>query len=271
MKKYLILILLFICVAINAQNEKYFMSKWHESSIEKSGIPAEDYSFSKKGGLYYSLSNDNVNIYIDMKIDDPKIHSRILKEGVMIWINLDNKQLKKTGLRFPVGSLYFDEEKESRIPAFKANSAKGNITPLSLADRIELIGFTDGEENSIPADNTDNFRGSVRYDNEGLMQYNLILPIAKLPVRNAKDGNGAMAFTIGIEYGALPQVEEQKVNLASGRDFGPPPGGVRSRSSRGSGSGGGAQARPGQSNNSGPETAPSVTQWIKEIKLATER
>ena len=33
------------------------------------------------------------------------------------------------------------------------------------------------------------------------------MPVAKLPVRNSRDGSGAMPFTLGIEYGNLPSDE----------------------------------------------------------------
>ena len=114
---------------------------------------------------------------------------------------MDSKLLKKMGIRFPVGSQNSVGRKKSGMPDNSTNADGSIVTPLSLANTIELIGFTNEEARRFSADNYDNFRGSVKYDNEGTLHYKMIMPITKLPVRNSKDGDGAMPFLFGIEYG----------------------------------------------------------------------
>jgi hypothetical protein len=38
------------------------------------------------------------------------------------------------------------------------------------------------------------------------------MPVAKLPVRNSKNGHSAMPFNLGIEYGSLPLANQPGVN-----------------------------------------------------------
>ena len=80
-----------------------YLSRWHNGGTELK-IPSDKYSYFKKGKLYYFFSNDIDNIYVDMKIDDPGVQTRILKQGLTVWINMDGKQIKKMGIRFPIGS-----------------------------------------------------------------------------------------------------------------------------------------------------------------------
>ena len=177
MKSSLLILSLLISTGLIAQKGDLNLSKWHLHD----NVEASDYQLIKKTELYYFLSNDNDNIYIDMKIEDPRVQDKILKEGLIIWINMDGKTLKKMGVRYPIGAQ--------------------SPTPLSFANTIELIGFTNEQKKHFPSENPDNFRGSVRYDDEGILYYKMIMPIAKLPIRNSKGGNGAMPFILGIEYG----------------------------------------------------------------------
>lgn len=243
MKTPLLILSLFVCAGLNAQKGSLNLSKWHFNDE----IKASDYQSINKAKLYFFLSNDNDNIYIDMKVEDPGIQNRILKEGLTIWINMDGKSAKKMGVRFPMGS---------QNPA--GRNPDGNLgTPLSLANTIEIIGFTNEEARHFPSENTDNFRGSVKFDREGTLYYKMVMPIAKLPVRNSKEGNGAMPFTLGIEYGLISP--ENK----SGNHMSPP-----SSSTFPSGRSRGAVSTSSNSNH--PVIKP-VLKWIKDIKLATSK
>jgi hypothetical protein len=201
MKTLTILIAFLSCISLSAQKGKLFVSSWHEVGNDGTGITTASYSNFKKGNLYYFLSNDNANVYIDMKIVDPPTQTRILEYGLTIWINMDGKELKKMGIRFPIGSQNSKVRKNSDMGEYNMSKDVNTATLLSLANKIELLGFTSEEVRLFPAGNSDNFRGSLRYDNEGTLYYRMVMPIAKLPVRNSKDGNGAMPFHLGFEYG----------------------------------------------------------------------
>lgn len=246
MKSFILILLFFICAGLNAQKGNLTLSRWHLNDK----VETSDFHLIKKSRLYYFISNDNDNIYIDLKVDDQGVQSRILKEGLTIWINMDDRPLKKMGVRYPTGS--------------------HGATLLSLANTIELIGFTNERERHFPSENADNFRGSVKYDEEGTLYYKMVMPIAKLPVRNSKDGNGAMPFTLGIEYG-------ENLNPSSSSAYAS--GGTRESATGSSGSGG---RRPGKvrgtpagsmgRNSAIPQAAVgSELYWIKNVKLATSK
>jgi hypothetical protein len=68
------------------------------------------------------------------------------------------------------------------------------------------------------------------------------MPVAKLPVRNSKEGNGAMPFTLGIEYGFPPVNNKPDEKMDSPRN-----------------------ARFQQT------VAGSEMHWIKNVRLATSK
>jgi hypothetical protein len=240
MKIQVLILSSFICLGMNAQKGNQKPGAWHVSNK----IDASYYQIIKKANLSYYFSNDNENFYIDLKIEDAGVQNRILKEGLTIWIDMDDKSARKMGIRFPIGSQN-KPDRNNNLAASMLNSDGTLNTPLSQANTIELIGFNSEETRHFPSENTDNIRGSVKYDNEGILYYKMVLPIAKLPLRNSKQGDGAMPFAIGIEYGKLSSVNNsgnQMTQPASSLSSSP---GSRGGSRGGRGSGGGSQTGRG--------------------------
>jgi len=252
-----------MCINLNAQKGKVLLSNWIANGDPEINVPTDSYTYIKKGKLFYYISNDNNNIFINMKVDDPVTQSRILSQGLTVWINMDAKRAKTTGVRFPIGSENSRGQSRLNASGNKINTDRSDITPNSLANTIELLGFISEEARLIPADNADNFRGSVKYDSDGALRYQMILPLVKLPVRNSKDGDGAMPFNLGIEYGTP---------ISGGPGGSGAQGSASGRSSRGSPKG---MGRPPDSDLGGgmpsPNVAPTTLMWIRNIKLATDK
>lgn len=272
MKTPVLLLSLIVCFSVNAQKGDLFYSRWHTEGRSELNIPSDGYSYFKKGNLYYFLSNDKENIYLGIKVADAGIQTRILKEGLTVWVDMDGKSSKKLGIRFPIGSKNAAGRNRSDKSENSLNADGTLVTPLSLANTIELIGFINEEVRRFPAENAENFSGSVKYDKDGVLHYKMIMPIAKLPVRNSKDGNGAMPFAFGIQYGVVPEMNNPRGTMAQPPSSGPPSGGSRG------GSRGGARpgvapktGNPSTSRATGEPSRPPVLFWIKNIKLATDK
>jgi hypothetical protein len=276
MKILTIILSLVVCTTLNAQKGKIFISSWQENADEETNIPPDKYSFYEKGKYYYHISNNEDFIYLKIKVEDPGVQNRILKEGLTVWINMDSKSTKKMGIRYPVGTQNSSSRGGPNIPEVKLNPDGTIATPVSQANTIELIGFTNEDKRRFPSDNYDSFRGSVGYDKEGILQYKMVMPVEKLPVRNTKEGNGALPFTIGIEYGTVIVMKGPGGTLSSPQSLEPPPrggggggrGGGGARPGGGSGTSSVGQTRtPVQTNH----PAPTVILWVKNITLATDK
>jgi hypothetical protein len=271
MKSTLLILSLFLSVAANAQKENLNESRWHSGDNNR----ISDYKNVKKSGISYFLSNDNENIYLDLRIEGTEVQNVIIRQGMVLWIDMEGKLRKKLGVRFPVGSQkQLSHSKASQLE-LTTNPDGSPKTPLSMANTIELIGFTGEQERHFPSENADNFSATLKYDNDGVLCYKMRMPLAKLPVRNTKEGNGALPFTLGLEYGFAAETNKPgpSMNQASSSDN-------QSAGSRGGGrSGGGRSGRGGRmsigSIGNNPEThnteAGSELLWIKDIKLAASK
>jgi hypothetical protein len=194
MKSVALIASICLCSVLNAQNGN-FTARWRTNDkVEKS-----DFHQIKKSSLFCALSNDNDFIIINLMIPDTKLSEMILKDGMTIWINMDNKQIRKLGVRFPLGSENGSREIDQ--------DAERNYTAadlISQANTIEIIGFISEQERHFAAQNNDNFRGYVKFSPDGELYYRLVLPVSKLPLRNSKDGTGATPFALGFEIGYHP-------------------------------------------------------------------
>jgi hypothetical protein len=276
MKSTATILSLVLCLSMSAQKGSLIQSKWIDDGTQETTTASADFTFNKKSNLYYLFSNDKTNLYIDIKVEDSGVQNRILKQGMVIWINTNGKQDTKLGVRFPIGSENIRGGRRSNMPETSFTEDGKPITPLMRANTIELIGFTDETEKRFPADNPDSFKGSVKYDNDGNLIYRLLMPIAKLPVRNAKDGVGALPFNLAIEYGENPALNVPGGNMnrppaPGGAPEGGSGGGGRSGGGRpGGGSGGGAMPAGGSFGGS-QSTVPPVITWIKSVQLSDKK
>jgi hypothetical protein len=267
MKKLGFLLSVFYCFNLNAQKGDIYLCSWNAGQSEETEISAEKFSCNKKGKICYFIANDNDNILLSMRIEDVLVQNRILKEGMTIWISMDGKQTRNMGIRYPVGSQRSSGQGRNGAVIPKTNPDGSIVTPLSMAKSIELIGFTSESERRLPSENADSFNGFVKYDKDGILNYRLVIPVSKIPIRNSKDSDGSMPFTLGVEYG-------ESISPGGGPGISAPPpssGGGGSRGG-GRGGGGGMAGGGGQGGNSSfsvPAPKPPVIVWIKNIKLAT--
>jgi hypothetical protein len=249
---------LVFCMTLSAQ--KGVVSKWLDNPSADLKIPESDYLSTKKGKVLYAVTNDDNNIYLDMKVSDVPEQNRILKMGLTVWVDTEGKSRKEVGIKYPIGT-QFNRQRNANVI--------NPPSPLAQANTIQLIGFKNTEETRFPSDNTDNIRGSVKYDNDGNLVYNLCIPLNKLQVEKTVDA-GQLPLTLGIEYGAPPAMPGQARPMTSMA-----PQGVGGRGGgRSSGRGGsrGGMNSGGMSNAPAPSSGapPPVMIWMKNINLATK-
>ncbi len=200
MKKLVLSLSALCCLMVFAQKGNSYQSTWDKSKPEDLKISAEKYSCSKKTGICYFMSNNTDNLVLEIEVKDIRVQNRILKEGMTLWINMDGKQVKGMGVRFPKGA--GNTGKEVNL-----------ITALSMANTIELIGFSGESERQFPSANADSFSGQITIDAFNVLKYRMVIPLTKIPLRNSKEANGTMPFCIGIEYGAGTKVKDTRSSV----------------------------------------------------------
>ncbi len=261
-----------ICIAVHPQKKEKSSSRWNNYLQDASEIPVDDFEFFKKGNFYHVISNDNDNFYIDLRVEDTKAEAKILREGLVVWINADGKQHKEIGVRYPVGTQNTGK-RGVQIPAGVGQVPSGNPnSPIAQATVVELIGFPETETRFLSSNNPDNFRGSVRYDDKGILHYRLIFPVAKLNLISEKGGTDPVAFTLGIEPAATVMRRGPGGPPPQGAGA-PPSGGAAPIPAGGGGRGGrgGPGGGPGGGMPSVPAGTPNPVLWIKDVNLVPEK
>ena len=276
MKPFLLILCVIFSTGINAQNGKMSLSIWHKGDRAE----LSDFRQIRRTGLSYSLSNDNDNLYLDLIIEDRNDQNTILNNGLILWINMEEKPVRKMGIRYPMGVQNQGAHNKSFQTERDITQKDKAGNPLSMANTIEIIGFIGEHERHFSSDNAVNFRGWIKFDASAKLHYRMVMPIARLPVRNSRVGNGAMPFSLGIEYGFSSDNKQSVESVNHSRSYDYQSGGTRNGTN--------AKYRPGNSNRQGKNgkmpvenvgrnpknqnnASGSELHWIKNIRLATSK
>lgn len=222
-----------------------------------------DFVFTRKGTYFYYITNDQDNIYVNLRVSNFDAKRLIASTGVTVWINADGKKARKVGIKYPsTPPRRGGGNQAGGPPAQNQRNNQGQAQagqkppagPAQAQSFITLIGFDKTGDKIIPSGSPGDFRGSITTPKND-MHYQLVIPVSKLPVTINKDPqekNEYLVLGIGVED------VEATGGPAPGGDRSGAPGGVR----------GGA---PG----GGPPVASSASEsqlltWIENIRLAKE-
>lgn len=235
-----------------AAKDKSYQSHWRQQG-QNAFSSDDNFTFSEKSRIYYSISNNNENIYLDLKIKDKTIQHQLLRSGITVWINNGASKKKKMGIRYPVRprkSKY--EQTYPRIPENSENDEGKAETDLSL---VELFGFS-GSSSQIIHSSKDDIRGSVTL-HDPYVYYELVIPLAKLNLA----GTDSQSLTFGISYNNASFDREDQWERERGEpgDF---PGGAY-----GGMRGGSIYDMPGRYGSSSSND--QKVMWVKNVRLAT--
>jgi uncharacterized membrane protein YgcG len=262
MKSIITVVMLVVCLNLSAQKGKNIGFIWHDVSTLPVFPDSADYVSVKKGAILYCFSNDDSLIFANLKFTESIEQNKILQTGLTLWVNSDGKSRKETGIRFPIGAKY------SKVKDLQINNAYEIPTPLSLANTIQLVGFKGVTHPRFPSGNKDNIRGSVKYDKDGNLLYELVIPFSKLPEMENKSDGKIVAMTFAIEFGVPPSVGGPK----GGNSGYTPPSGGGSRGGGGGRSGGARGSLGNGPSGAGSQTSPdAVIVWVKDLKLAQKK
>jgi hypothetical protein len=253
----------------NAPKDKSYYSHWRNNEEIRTMLPSE-YTYSEKEKFYYFISNDNDNIYVNLKIFSPEIQNRIFREGFVVWINQDGKKSKKTGIKYPIPTKVRDRGSipaEAHAPGQGENFVgRRNLQQTPFLNRLELIGFDEAGIVEFTPSDTRNFSGTISMDKEKFMNYELIIPRSKIPKAKGKGSDVQKPLMIGFSF---PEATSTYSRGDSGEDQGMYSGG-RGGGGRGGGRGG---SYGGGTMGSTPSMSSENTAalWISNIILAVEK
>ena len=226
------------------------------------GLPT---TYFEDEGAVFGLSNDDNNLFIQIRFKDMKWVRTIKMSGLSLWFDNKGKKNKDIGIKFHGAPSCLDMSKlregESGEDKSDANRERmGKMMP-KMEDRLVFIDTKGLIETTIPFDGS---RGpAVHTDTSmGFYLYEFSIPLGESNINaygmNAQPGQ---KISIGAEWGDMGDMKN-KMN-----EMGGPPGGMGGGMGGGRGGGmGGGRGMGGPP--SGMQTPEKQEIWIKTI-LAT--
>ncbi|MVN20320.1 DOMON domain-containing protein [Mucilaginibacter arboris] len=146
---------------------------------------------NKTTNLYYTIANDDKNLYLAVKSTDQNNSNKIAGGGITFTVNTSGKKKDKDAF-----VIFFPVVNRASMPnQFRQRGGGGNGQPqmpdsvrvanmrnqlLASAKEITIKGFKDIPDSVIAIYNEYGIKAAVGYDNNGSFIYELALPLKEL-------------------------------------------------------------------------------------------
>lgn len=141
---------------------------------------------------YYTIANDDANLYLAIQAKNPDIETKIIKGGITFTINHSEKKNdpNAVSIKFPIV-----------LNAVKSNITQGIKEQLTLQNNstaidslvtllnkqlstnvkyINVTGIKAIQDSMLSVFNTEGIKVSGKFDNKGVLTYEIVLPLALL-------------------------------------------------------------------------------------------
>lgn len=203
---FLLPVLIFAAGSCGSQKIVQSNSIWANSLDAKddflhSKINANTLYKSKR--FWSQFSNDGKNLYLTFLFTDKNDQKRIFTEDAILWINLEGKREKKSGIVYPYRTdklnLMYRMNGED-----KCNSITSHLQPedkFKNKERLLLFNLnTVGKVVEINHLNNNSVKANIMYDqNSQFLIYKLIIPFEVLPTRSKREVDVPEKVTVGFE------------------------------------------------------------------------
>lgn len=166
-------------------------------------------AFNKANGLSYTVANDDKNLYLVVKTDDPNIANKISAGGIDLTINTMGKKSPKDAyvISFPMVDPTKLRDQMSSMSGMMRGGPNGPQQPDSAAiakmrkqavsnfKEIKLIGFKDIADSVISMYNDLGIKAAVTYDDKGALISELIMPLKYMGLTG---NNAEFAYNIRL-------------------------------------------------------------------------
>jgi uncharacterized protein YpmB len=232
--KLILAIVLFNTYMANAQKlpnvQKASVYAPHDISINGKSSEWHDtfQAYNKAAEIFYTISNDDKNVYLTVKAKEREVVDKIIRGGITFTINRETNKNAKNNLSvtYPVlegtdmwevagkfGNLSNAYKDHEPININQLNDLFSTKEKLITVNRIEEI-----QNQSISIYNTEGIKASSLFDEKLNYTYELALPVAYLKLA----GSSKDAFNYQVMINAEPEIKRPAV-ITSSTPPPPPP------------------------------------------------
>lgn len=215
MKNLCIQILLIAVLVASWSQKTYDYLDWQGTSISPDGI-IDDWSnplrfYDYKSKINYSISNDQQNIYLCIKISDRSTQMKIIRAGMEFKIDPLGKNGFPISFMYPLPNLNKDRHQRNTDNESEAKTGdKQDRTQilkryLLEAKNARLVGFkTELGSNISLLENTSGIKAAIHIDNGGIMCYEALIPFESFYKKMLSPADSNIVFSYMIKINALP-------------------------------------------------------------------
>jgi len=127
--------------------------------------------FNAQKNLHYTIANDNTNLYLVIKTDDPVQQLNILSSGITFSIDPKGRKRSTYSTTFPLKGL------ENTNGLNKTLEEKKLMADIAQLSKIEVQGFKDIGDSQINFENTFDIKIDIDIDDKGFLIYEEAIPL----------------------------------------------------------------------------------------------
>lgn len=171
---------------VNASAQDSEPNKWAPANIKIDGQatewpkPLQFYNNVTK--LFYTIANDQENIYVIVSVPDPQSQQKIMRSGLTVSLNATGKKKGGASITFPltenINTGAPDVPEASR--ALIAGELKKQI--LANLKEIKVDGFDSIPNGNIPVHNTFGIQSAASFEASGNLVCELAIPLKALGI-----------------------------------------------------------------------------------------
>ena len=182
MKYYIIFLLLLLA---SCSKKPIYTSNPIEGPAVVDGVLKEwsvPMNYDKKSNMEYGIGNDEKYLYVNLKITDKVLTSKIFMTGLTLWIDTVGKNKKMYGIKYPIGQGRKIDNREmtrERIPGEIRRPVRPDLQ--RKPEVMEIIGFTKkGARELADPEGTPGMHLSVSRDQLGAFYYEARILLDKI-------------------------------------------------------------------------------------------
>jgi hypothetical protein len=190
-----------------------YSSLWQTNPVKADGIanewnkPLKHYDSSTK--LQYTFSNDKQNMYICIRATDESTQKKILRGGMVVWIDTSGRGKERTSISYPLPDMNTKPEAEGEMGTRERDAYHPKRKFHNDHNEMTLSGFKGLIGGTVPLKNLDGIAVNLNVDSLDILTYEAIIPF-KTFYRDSlciSDSSRVMSFKIVIN--GLPQAKQK--------------------------------------------------------------
>src|SRR5476651_515145 len=182
-------------------------------------------AYNKAVNLWYTLANDDNNLYLCVQAKDPRVIEKILTVGLSLVINTDGKKSDKAKgnmvINYPVMEWRYvwgilrnagDKANWGGLPPYihfsqvltrtDTTVIAANKGMVTYAKNIKVLGIKESADTLISVYNEEKIHVGTFFDNKGVYTYELAVPLQYLGL--SANSNPAFAYGIRLDSWGNP-------------------------------------------------------------------